>query len=125
MWLRSMMMKPPGPKQGGSVSHSSTNSSSSSSEDCCDEEDRADDMDKEEEAQECILDPWSEHATNVAAGASVPDLFRNKQTRYIHVIADESGDRFRCGRTLSEAYTQLGSEPKFCTPQCKQCFKKR
>ena len=116
---------PPGPKQGGSVSHSSTNSSSSSSEDSCDEEDRADDMDKEEEAQECILDPWSEHATNVAAGVSVPDLFRNKQTRYIHVIADESGDRFRCGRTLSEAYTQLGSEPKFCTPQCKQCFKKR
>ena len=114
---------PPGPKQGESVSRSSTNSSSSSSEDSCDEEDRADDMDREEEAQECILDPWSERATNVAVGAS--DLFRNKQTRYIHVIADEAGDRFRCGRTLSEAYTQLSSEPKFCTPQCKQCFKKR
>ena len=86
-------------------------------EDSCDEEDRADDMDREEEAQE--------HATNVAVGASVPDLFRNRQTRYIHVIADEAGDRFRCGRTLSEADTQLSSEPRFCTPQCKQCFKKR
>ena len=31
---------------------------------------REDDMDREEEAQECILDPWSEHATNVAAGGS-------------------------------------------------------
>ena len=46
----------PDPKQGDSVNHSSTNSSSSSSEDSCDEEDRADDMDREEEAQECVRD---------------------------------------------------------------------
>ena len=44
------------PKQGDSVNHSSANSTSSSSENSCDEEDRADDMDREEEAQECVLD---------------------------------------------------------------------
>ena len=42
-----------------------------------------------------------------------PDLYRDKQTRYIHVFADETGDRFRCGRTLSEAYIQLSWNQSF------------
>ena len=87
----------PDPKQGDSVNHSSTNSSSSSSGILA--------------MRRTELMTWTERK-------------RNKQTRYIHVIADEAGDRFRCGRTLSEAYIQLSSEPKFCTPQCKRCFKK-
>ena len=84
-----------------------------------DEDDRDQDMEGEEEAQEHVLDPRCEFETH---SGEQPDACRNKQTRYVHLIADEA-DKLRCGRAMTENYFKLKTLPKFLSPQCKQCFK--
>ena len=97
---------------------------SSDSEDSADEEDDAEDKALIEQAADAELDAWSEHATIESLALDTPpSLFRNASTRYIHIVADESGARFRCGREVTTSYQQLSEVPKFFTPQCRQCFR--
>jgi len=97
---------------------------SSDSEDSGDEEDDAEDKTLIEKAADAELDAWSEHATIESLALDTPpSLFRNASTRYIHIVADESGARFRCGMEVTTSYQQLSEVPKFCTPQCRQCFR--
>ena len=66
----------------------------------------------------------SEHATvESLSRESDPELFRHRGTRFLHIIADPAGDRFRCGREISERYERLEAKPKFCSPQRRQCFR--
>ena len=98
--------------------------SSSDSEDSLDEEDNQEDMPLTESATDAVVGEWSEHATVHSLGLDdEPDMFRNVSTRYIHLVADESGDHFRCGRPVNSHYTKLEVAPKFLSPQCKQCFR--
>ena len=91
---------------------------SSDSEDSADEEDDAEDKALIEQAADAELDAWSEHATIESLALDTPpSLFRNASTRCIHIVADESGARFRCGREVTTSYQQLSEVPKFCTPQ--------
>lgn len=96
----------------------------SDSEDSADEEDLSKDMPLIEEATDSVVGAWSEHATVVSLGLDEePTLFRNNITRYLHVCADESGARFRCGRDITTSYSRLEEKPRFCSPQCRQCFR--
>ncbi len=94
----------------------------SDSEDSADEEDDLEDKTLVEASTDCVAEPWDEHATLESLALETPaTLFRNTSTRYIHIIADEAG--FRCGREVTPSYFQLAEKPKFCTPQCRQCFR--
>ena len=96
----------------------------SDSEDSADEEDDLEDKSLVEASTDCVAEPWDEHATIESLSLGTPaTLFRNTSTRYIHIIADEAGSRFRCGREVTISYFQLAEKPKFCTPQCRQCFR--
>ena len=97
--------------------------SDSSSEDSADEEEKGLDLEKEESAQEEVLDEWAEHARVPQSPEQSNEIFRNKQTRFVHLIADEAGNRFHCGRTVTANYFRLDPPPKFLSPQCQQCFR--
>ena len=55
---------------------------------------------------------------------SVNAFFRHKQSRVIHVLSDEGGTHFGCGRPTSAQYHKCSSRPRILHPRCKQCFKK-
>ncbi len=96
----------------------------SDSEDSADEEDDLEDKALVEVSTDSVAEPWDEYATLESLSLETPAaLFRNTSTRYIHIIADEAGSRFRCGREVTPSYFQLAEKPKFCTPQCRQCFR--
>ena len=99
-------------------------SDSTDSEDSRDEEDDIEDKALVEQAADAELEAWSEHATVESLSLDCPaSLFRNVSTRYIHVVADEAGAKFRCGREVTTSYQQILEVPRFCTPQCRQCFR--
>ena len=52
--------------------------------------------------------------------AAVP-LFRNRDSRFIHAVASEEGDKFKCGRSISTRYTRLSSVPRILFPLCRSC----
>ncbi|CAE7235565.1 unnamed protein product [Symbiodinium sp. CCMP2592] len=52
---------------------------------------------------------WEPDAGLRAELEAVP-LFRNKDSRFIHAVASEEGDKFRCGRNISTRYERLSSE---------------
>ena len=54
----------------------------------------------------------------------VDAFFRHKQSRVIHVLCDEGGTHFGCGRPTSSQYHKCSARPKVLHPRCKQCFKK-
>ena len=103
---------------------SEVGSEDTESEDSQDEEDDESGKEAVEHALEVVAQPWGEHQPDASA-REFPDadLFRHRQTRYIHVAADEGGARFRCGRDISERYVKLDVRPQFCSPQCRQCFR--
>eukprot|EP00435_Cladocopium_sp_Y103_P061868 s616_g23.t1 len=97
-----------------------------------DSEDSADDEPDEEQhrileaAVDDVVGEWSEHST--LEGLQLegePTLFRNKNTRYYHVCADESEMHFRCGREITASYSKVDVKPRFFSPQCRICFKQR
>ena len=51
-------------------------------------------------------------------------FFRHRQSRVVHLTADESGAGLGCGRSISGQYRNLGGRPAVLHPRCKQCFKK-
>lgn len=48
---------------------------------------------------------------------------RNKISRCIHVMADEAGAEFKCGRRMSVSYDVLDKKPTFFSPACNVCFR--
>ena len=93
-------------------------SSSSSSEDSADEEEP--DHQGEEKAVERVLGKWD-------AGLKVEALeglqyFRHAVSRVIHVVSDEAGNTFMCGRAIGGHFARLDKRPLVMNPLCKQCF---
>ena len=48
---------------------------------------------------------------------------RHKISRCIHVMQDEAGNLFKCGRRLGTAYVTLEEKPAFMHPLCNICFR--
>lgn len=93
----------------------------SSSEDSADESEP--DHEAHERAQEHVLGRF-DSGINVAALLTDSVYFRHTMSRMIHVMEDESGERFGCGRRIEKGYTKLASRPVTLLPICKQCFHK-
>ncbi|CAE7408472.1 SLC24A2, partial [Symbiodinium sp. CCMP2456] len=51
-------------------------------------------------------------------------FFRHRQSRVVHLTADEGGTNLGCGRSISGQYRKLEARPTVLHPRCKQCFKK-
>ena len=49
--------------------------------------------------------------------------FRHRQSRVIHLTADEAGAHLICGRALSVQYGRCHERPAVLHPRCKQCFR--
>ena len=103
-----------------------TMSDPSDSEDSQDEEDAYVGHQATENAVDHVVGAWNELAGLEDVGLDhTAELFRNKFTRYIHVVSDEAGNKFRCGRDINDKYVQMDTKPKFRSPQCSQCFRTR
>jgi len=76
----------------------------------------------EELACERVLGKWQP----LAEPPSEESVFvRHRISRCIHIMADEAGLEFICGRKMSASYDVLEPKPSFCHPACQLCFKDR
>ena len=91
----------------------------SGTESSCNEEDDVEDQANLDEAIDLYVQPWSEVDGAGQAGAPVA---RHKVSRMIHAIADEAGDRSRCGKALNANYATLPVAPNFMYPLCRKCY---
>ena len=48
---------------------------------------------------------------------------RHKISRCIHVMQDETGSHFKCGRRMAATYVVLSEKPDFMHPLCNSCFR--
>ena len=82
-------------------------------------ESEEDDIPEEEEkAVAQVVGPWRpQEATDSLCYA------RHKTSRCLHVLADEGGTHFRCGRTANANYLRLDEKPEFVYPACGVCLK--
>lgn len=99
------------PEQGSS-------SDNSSSEDSLDEE--SPDHQGEEVAIERTVGRWD--AGLRLEAVENRQYFRHLVSRVIHVVADEAGASFMCGRAVSGHFARLDKRPVVMNPLCKQCF---
>ena len=76
----------------------------------------------EEAACEKVLGKWHP-VTNEIEEEAV--FVRHRISRCIHILADETGLEFLCGRKMSQSYDVLEPKPAFCHPACQLCFKDR
>ena len=74
-----------------------------------------------ESAIETVIGRWSP-MVSLDSDSSVV-FARHSLSRMLHVAADETLDRFMCGRELSPLYVKLDSKPKVFHPMCTQCLK--
>ena len=90
----------------------------SSSTDTEDEEE----VDCEGDEQACgqVVGEWQPEKSFTNEGAT---YVRNKISRCIHVMADEAGAEFKCGRRMSISYDVMAQKPAFFSPACNMCFK--
>lgn len=90
----------------------------SSSESSCDEEDN--DQAADEVAIDKVAGSWQGNKetpwTSITAA-----YFRHCTSRCIHVLMDEGGSDFCCGRRITTAYVRLGKRPDFLHPMCSTC----
>ena len=94
----------------------------SDTESSCDEEDDGDDQGDQgalDDAVEACVQPWAEVP---GAGDDGTPVARHKVSRTIHAIADEAGNRTRCGKLLNANYCTLAEAPKFMYPLCRKCY---
>ena len=92
----------------------------SPSEASMDEEDNVPDLRAEESAADVLVPPWSELVVND------PDAhvyIRHITSRKLHRLADESGNRLKCGKRCSKKFERLAERPKFMADMCQNCFK--
>ena len=47
--------------------------------------------------------------------------FRHRSSRCIHVVQDEGGSEFMCGRRVSVHYVRMERKPEFLHPVCMTC----
>ena len=90
----------------------------SSSESSGDEEDH--DVAKDEDAINQIAGEWQgNRETRWAQVTAV--YFRHSTSRCIHVLLDEAGAEFCCGRRITTAYDRMEKRPDFLHPLCSTC----
>ena len=92
----------------------------SSSEDSADEEQPGRELDEIAEAE--ALGQWHGRVDLAKLGES-PQFYRHSMSRVLHLLAEEGGTTFKCGRTVSGAYEFLAEAPRVLYPRCKQCFR--
>ncbi|CAK9064419.1 unnamed protein product, partial [Durusdinium trenchii] len=77
------------------------------------ESEEGDIPEEEEKAVAQVVGPWRpQEATDSLCYA------RHKTSRCLHVLADEGGTHFRCGRTANANYLRLDEKPEFVYPAC-------
>ena len=91
----------------------------SDTESSCDEEDDGEDQGALEDAVEAFVQPWAEVP---GAGDDGTPVARHKVSRTIHAVADEAGNRTKCGKLLNANYCTLAEAPKFMYPLCRRCY---
>ena len=91
----------------------------SDTESSCDEEDDGEDQGALEDAVEAYVQPWAEVP---GAEEDRAPVARHKVSRTIHAVADEAGNRTRCGKLLNANYCTLAEAPKFMYPLCRRCY---
>ena len=92
----------------------------SASEVSLDEEDNVQDLRAEEGAADELIPPWAEFAVGD------PDAhvyIRHITSRKLHRLADEGGNRLKCGKLCSRKFEKLGERPRFMADMCQNCFK--
>ena len=90
----------------------------SSSESSGDEEDVEDA--KAEEAIDAIAGHW-QGTRDISWSKVAAVFFRHSTSRCIHVLQDEAGAEFCCGRRITTAYIRLEKKPDFLHPLCSTC----
>eukprot|EP00435_Cladocopium_sp_Y103_P045840 s612_g13.t1 len=90
----------------------------SSSESSGDEENL--DFACDEEAVDRVNGAWQPNK-DTAWMSLAAVYFRHKSSSCIHVLQDESGAEFLCGRRVSMHYTRLERKPEFLHPICNTC----
>ena len=93
--------------------------SDSSSQDSADEDEP--EHDEYEKADNLVFGRW-DGAVDVDKLPAAASFFRHPLSRTIHMIEDEAGARFACGRDVNKNYLSLPSRPQTLLPICKQCF---
>ena len=78
------------------------------------------DCEGDEEACGKVIGPWQPERS---LGDDAATYVRNRISRCIHVMADEAGAEFKCGRRMSASYDVLAAKPTFFSPACNVCFK--
>ena len=92
----------------------------SGSEDSLDEEENEADCEQLERALDRVADDWAEEVPNRPLKAE--QLVRNRASRMLHVLADESGNLLTCGRACTKNYERVAAVPSFLYPVCNRCF---
>ncbi|CAE7244370.1 unnamed protein product [Symbiodinium sp. CCMP2592] len=96
------------------------NDEPSASEASLDEEDNVQDLRAEEAAADEIIPPWAE----LAVGDPDAHVYiRHITSRKLHRLADEGGNRLRCGKRCSKKFERLAERPRFMADMCQNCFK--
>ena len=88
----------------------------------CTENEEEIDCEVEEAACQNVVGKWQPEKDLDVEGAVYA---RNRLSRCLHIMADEAGAEFRCGRRMSTSYDLLQSKPFFMSPACNMCFKAR
>ena len=102
------------------VADDAKSDASSSSSDGSDNESEVD-HDKEEKAIKEVVGKWDPGIADV--GDSQVQFARHKISRCIHVMQDEAGSNFKCGRRMVATYLVLPEKPDFMHPLCNTCFR--
>eukprot|EP00435_Cladocopium_sp_Y103_P060675 s441_g22.t1 len=95
--------------------------SDSSSEDSADEDEP--NHASNEQAENAVFGRW-DGLVDVDKLPKEAVYFRHPLSRTIHLVEDEAGIKFACGRDLNKNYLALPSRPQTLLPICKQCFNK-
>ena len=73
-----------------------------------------------EGAADELIPQWAESAVGD------PDAhvyIRHITSRKLHRLADEGGNRLKCGKLCSRKFDKLGERPRFLADMCQNCFK--
>ena len=73
----------------------------------------------DEIAEAEALGQWHGRVDLAKLGES-PQFYRHSMSRVLHLLAEEGGTTFRCGRA-AQSRVQMG--PRALYPRCKQCFR--
>ena len=92
----------------------------SESEVSLDEEDNVQDLRAEEAAADQVVPPWAEL---VVQDPDALVYVRHITSRKLHRLADESGNRLKCGKACARKFERLSEKPRFMADMCLNCFK--